>query len=85
MNKSRSRGQIPWDFIIAGLALFSGAALFGDKGTLGSLPFAGTLAVAYGVYTIVRRSRRRLQERHRGNHGGTSSPRNDEYPRARVG
>ncbi len=46
-------------FVIVGLLLFAGAALFGDKGYTWLVALTGALAVCYGVCTIVLRSRGR--------------------------
>ncbi len=45
-------------FVIVGLLLFAGAAIFGDKGYTWLVALTGALAVCYGVCTIVLRSRR---------------------------
>ena len=45
-------------FVIVGLLLFAGAALFGDKGYTWLVALTGALAVCYGVCTIVLRGRR---------------------------
>ncbi len=46
-------------FVIAGLALFAGAALLGGGGYTWLVAFTGALAVVYGASTMVLRSRRR--------------------------
>ena len=46
-------------FVIVGLLLFAGAALFGDKGYTWLVALTGALAVCYGVCTIVLRSHRK--------------------------
>ncbi len=46
-------------FVIVGLLLFAGAALFGDKGYTWLVALTGALAVCCGVCTIVLRSRRK--------------------------
>ena len=46
-------------FVIVGLLLFAGAALFGDKGHTWLVAVMGALAVCYGVCTVVLRSRRK--------------------------
>ena len=46
-------------FVIVGLLLFVGAALFGDEGYTWLIALTGALAVCYGVCTIVLRSRRK--------------------------
>ena len=46
-------------FLIAGLALFTGAALFGDDGYTWLVALTGALAVVHGACTTVLRSRRR--------------------------
>ena len=47
-------------FVIVGLLLFAGAALFGDKGYTWLVALTGALAVCYGVCTIVLRSGRKV-------------------------
>lgn len=67
-------------YVIVGLLLFAGAALFGDKGYTWLVALTGALAVCYGVCIIVLRSRRK------GGAGPLSPP--DEAgpaPRPRVG
>ena len=44
-------------FVIVGLLLFAGAALFGDEGYTWLVALTGALAVCYGVCIIVLRSR----------------------------
>ena len=46
-------------FLIAGVVLFAGAALFGDDGYTWLVALTGALAVVHGACTIVLRSRRR--------------------------
>ena len=48
-------------FVIAGLALFAGAALLGGGGYTWFVAFTGALAVLYGASTMMLRSRRRLR------------------------
>ena len=46
-------------FVIVGLLLFAGAALFGDRGYTWLVALTGALSVCYGVCTIALRSRRK--------------------------
>ena len=57
-------------FVIVGVVLFAGAAIFGDEGYTWLVALTGALAVVYGLCVMVLRARRRSRS-HAGSRGAS--------------